>query len=207
MPRATAWICACFEEGSDFREKRGMLALALCASLGLSAAVGSARHGASTLVVTRHTPTPTLGLFDAFKKAFDNVDYSQSAAMYEQTSARASHILVKSEEQALELKAKLEANELLFDEAASMYSTCNSARSGGKLGKFTPGQMVKEFDAVVFGVKDTGVEYVPAYELDTVHGPVKTDFGYHLIKITARTMADFDFRAREGVIGTVETGS
>ncbi|MGR3293845.1 MAG: peptidylprolyl isomerase, partial [Candidatus Scalindua sp.] len=51
-----------------------------------------------------------------------------------------------------------------------------SGKSGGDLGEFSPGQMVKEFDQVVF-----------SDEVGKVHGPVKTDFGYHLIEITDRT--------------------
>ena len=72
------------------------------------------------------------------------------------------------------------------------------ARQGGKLGKFVPGTMVKEFDDVVFGVKDTGAEFVPKHEINEVVGPIQTQFGYHLIKIETRNMADFDFRAQEG---------
>ena len=81
---------------------------------------------------------PTMGLFDELGKmmgnAFSNEDYSQSAAQYEQTNARASHILVGNEDTALDIKAKLASGELLFDEAAMKFSTCNSASSGGKLG-------------------------------------------------------------------------
>ena len=51
-----------------------------------------------------------------------------------------------------------------------------SGAEGGALGEFGPGQMVKEFDEVVF-----------SKELNTVHGPVKTQFGYHLLEITSRT--------------------
>ena len=53
---------------------------------------------------------------------------------------------------------------------------CPSGKSGGDLGEFSPGQMVKEFDQVVFND-----------EVGKVHGPIKTDFGYHLIEITNRT--------------------
>jgi peptidyl-prolyl cis-trans isomerase C len=55
-------------------------------------------------------------------------------------------------------------------------SRCPSSRQGGDLGTFSPGQMVKEFDEVVFGS-----------EVGKVHGPVRTQFGFHLIQITART--------------------
>ncbi|MHC4321583.1 MAG: peptidylprolyl isomerase, partial [Planctomycetota bacterium] len=61
-------------------------------------------------------------------------------------------------------------------EIAKEHSQCPSGQSGGGLGEFSPGQMVQEFDQVVFND-----------EVGKVHGPVKTDFGYHLIEITDRT--------------------
>jgi len=147
----------------------------------------------------------SLGLFDAFKKAFDNKDYTNSPATYEQTNARASHILVPTEAQALEIKSALESGSTDFSEAALKHSTCNSAARGGKLGKFTPGQMVKEFDDVVFGLYDTGLInpkneadiYEPKYALDEVHGPVATQFGFHLIKIETRYISESDFRLKQ----------
>ena len=145
-----------------------------------------------------------MGLGDMFKKAFSNQDYSSSPATYEQTNARALHVLVDSEEKAQSIKAEIDAG-LDFMEAAIKYSTCSSAARGGDLGKFTPGQMVKEFDDVVFSVEDTGqinmknnaYIYEAKYGLNEVHGPVKTKFGYHLIKIIKRNIADFDFRMKE----------
>lgn len=144
-----------------------------------------------------------------------------------------------SEEQAQSLKDKIAAGELTFDEAAMQYSTCNSAKQGGRLGKFSPGKyppmifrfaakahdcatlsilcgagtMVKEFDDVVFGLRDTGEfdigtnsnVFEPLYELDVVHGPVGTKFGYHLIKIETRNLADFDFRSKETAVGKKDT--
>jgi peptidyl-prolyl cis-trans isomerase C len=91
------------------------------------------------------------------------------------TKASARHILVSSEEKCQELKEEIEAG-ADFAEVARDFSTCPSGQRGGELGEFTPGQMVKEFDEVVFSA-----------ELNTVQGPVKTQFGYHLIEITSRT--------------------
>jgi len=54
-------------------------------------------------------------------------------------------------------------------------SSCPSSRQGGDLGTFRPGQMVKEFDTVVFSAP-----------LHQVQGPVKTQFGYHLVEVTSR---------------------
>jgi peptidyl-prolyl cis-trans isomerase C len=73
--------------------------------------------------------------------------------------ANARHILVSTEDQCNDLKTLI-----------------TSGKQGGDLGSFTPGQMVKEFDTVVFN--DT---------IGEVHGPVKTQFGYHLIEITSRS--------------------
>ena len=91
-------------------------------------------------------------------------------------SASARHILVNDEAFCNELKEKINAGEITFEEAARDNSTCPSGVRGGALGTFGPGQMVPEFDRVVFN-----------YEVGVVHGPVKTQFGYHLLIITERT--------------------
>ncbi|MCD4668064.1 MAG: peptidylprolyl isomerase [Sulfurimonas sp.] len=88
--------------------------------------------------------------------------------------ATASHILVDSEERCNEIKTEIE-NGLSFADAAKANSTCPSSAQGGDLGKFGPGQMVPEFDKAIFS-GDVGVLY----------GPIKTQFGYHLIDITGR---------------------
>jgi peptidyl-prolyl cis-trans isomerase C len=88
--------------------------------------------------------------------------------------ASARHILVDSEDQCASLKQQIEDG-TDFAEVAKEHSSCPSGRSGGDLGEFGPDQMVKEFDEVVF-----------SGELETVHGPVKTQFGYHLLEITSR---------------------
>jgi peptidyl-prolyl cis-trans isomerase C len=90
-------------------------------------------------------------------------------------SASARHILVDSEEKCVELKEQIEGG-ADFAEVARENSTCPSGRQGGSLGEFGPGQMVKEFDDVVF-----------SGDLNVVHGPVKTQFGYHLLEITQRS--------------------
>jgi peptidyl-prolyl cis-trans isomerase C len=89
--------------------------------------------------------------------------------------ASARHILVSSKEKCEELKSQINAGED-FAKMAESHSQCPSGKQGGNLGEFSPGQMVREFDEVVFSA-----------ELGKVHGPVKTDFGYHLIEITSRT--------------------
>jgi len=89
--------------------------------------------------------------------------------------ACARHILVKTKEEAEMLKQKL-AKGADFESLAKKHSTCNSAKQGGNLGEFSPGTMLKAFDNVVF-----------KKPVLTVHGPVKTKFGYHLIETIYRT--------------------
>ncbi len=91
------------------------------------------------------------------------------------TRAQARHILVSTEAECLEIKAKLEGG-AEFESLAKQHSSCPSGQSGGDLGEFGPGQMVKEFDEVVFHE-----------EVGKVHGPVNTQFGYHLLEITKRS--------------------
>ncbi|WP_024462014.1 peptidylprolyl isomerase [Marinimicrobium sp. LS-A18] len=88
--------------------------------------------------------------------------------------AAARHILVDSEATCNELKAKIEAGED-FTKLAQDHSKCPSGRNGGDLGTFGPGQMVPEFDKVVFSAP-----------VNEVQGPVKTQFGYHLLEVTQR---------------------
>ena len=89
--------------------------------------------------------------------------------------ATARHILVDSQDAAEDLKTQIEAG-ADFAEIAREHSNCPSGRQGGDLGEFGPGQMVPEFDEVVFSA-----------EVGKTHGPVQTQFGYHLIEITDRT--------------------
>ncbi|MGS2717511.1 peptidylprolyl isomerase [Eionea flava] len=91
------------------------------------------------------------------------------------SKASARHILVDTEDQCNTLKKEIEAG-ADFAEIAKQHSTCPSGGQGGALGEFTQGQMVPEFDKVVFNDA-----------LHTVHGPVQTQFGYHLLEITARS--------------------
>jgi peptidyl-prolyl cis-trans isomerase C len=89
--------------------------------------------------------------------------------------ASARHILVETKEACEKIKAKI-AGGADFAEMARQHSQCPSSTQGGELGEFGPGEMVPEFDAVVF-----------SGEVGKVHGPIETQFGYHLIEITERT--------------------
>jgi peptidyl-prolyl cis-trans isomerase C len=90
-------------------------------------------------------------------------------------TATARHILVETADKCEELKKQIEAG-ADFADVARQHSKCPSGQQGGELGEFSPGQMVQEFDEVVF--RD---------EVGKVHGPVRTQFGYHLIEITSRS--------------------
>jgi len=89
--------------------------------------------------------------------------------------AAARHILVLDEQTCAQLKKDIEGG-ADFGAVAREHSECPSSRRGGDLGEFSPGEMVLEFDTVVFSAP-----------LNVVQGPVKTQFGYHLIEVTRRT--------------------
>ena len=88
--------------------------------------------------------------------------------------AAARHILVSTEAQCNDLKQQI-ADGADFAELAKQYSSCPSGRDGGALGTFSLGQMVREFDQVVFSAP-----------VGVVQGPVKTQFGFHLVEVTHR---------------------
>lgn len=90
-------------------------------------------------------------------------------------TAQARHILVETEEECLDLMKRIADGED-FGEVAAAHSSCPSGQRGGSLGSFGPGQMVPEFDTAVFNG-----------EVGVVQGPVKTQFGYHLLEVTQRT--------------------
>lgn len=89
--------------------------------------------------------------------------------------ASARHILVATQAECEKIKKEIEGG-ADFAAMAKTHSKCPSGREGGALGEFRPGQMVPEFDKVVFNEK-----------VGQVHGPIKTQFGYHLVEITSRT--------------------
>lgn len=84
----------------------------------------------------------------------------------------ASHILVSKQSEALMIKELLNEGKD-FAMLAKTYSTCSSAKKGGNLGEFGRGKMVKEFEKVAFALKPKEIS-----------DPVKTKFGYHIIKRT-----------------------
>ena len=88
------------------------------------------------------------------------------------TQVRAAHILVKTQEEAASLKAKIQKGEMKFEDAAAQFSQCPSGARGGDLGYFGRGMMVKEFE-------------VPSFNepVGTITDPIQTQFGWHLIYV------------------------
>ncbi len=93
-----------------------------------------------------------------------------SSEFASKATASAKHILVDEEEMANQIKEEIASGAKSFEDAAKEYSSCPSSQKGGDLGTFGRGQMVKEFENAVFDG-----------ELNQIIGPVKTQFGYHLI--------------------------
>lgn len=91
-------------------------------------------------------------------------------------TVHAKHILTETEEKCKEILEQIEKNEKTFEEAAKEFSTCPSGAKGGDLGSFGKGQMVPEFEKAAFEA-----------EIGKIVGPVKTQFGYHLIKVEDKT--------------------
>lgn len=96
-----------------------------------------------------------------------------------QETVTASHILVDSEEKANELMAKIQSGETAFEDCAKECSSCPSGQNGGNLGEFGHGQMVPEFDEACFSM-----------EVGELRGPVKTQFGYHIIHLDSKKAAE-----------------
>ena len=94
------------------------------------------------------------------------------------TSLLSKHILVEKEEDCQAILTSINNGEKSFEEAAKEFSTCPSKAQGGDLGEFSKGQMVKEFEDAAFTA-----------EVHAVVGPVKTQFGYHLIKVEEKNEA------------------
>ena len=111
--------------------------------------------------------------------------YEENKAQFGKgATVSAKHILTDSEEKCQTILKNIEAGEKTFEDAAREFSTCPSGAKGGDLGEFGKGQMVKEFEDAAFDA-----------EIGKVVGPVKTQFGYHLIKVEKKNepkTAEFD---------------
>lgn len=142
----------------------------------------------------------------AMKKVLDEVEVSEDEIKeyYENNKSRfkkihtfrASHILIDSEEKALQIREKISNNEESFEELAKANSTCPSSQSGGDLGLFSTGQMVPEFE-----------KSCEELEIGEVSYPVKTQFGYHIIKLVEKNLArDDDYSSNKNDIKNILLG-
>ncbi len=123
----------------------------------------------------------------AAEKVFSAVRVSDDEAKkyYEENEERfvmgetvnANHILVDTEEKANEIYSLIASGEKSFEDCAKEYSSCPSKENGGNLGDFTRGQMVPEFDSAVFAMQVGEI----------TEKAVKTQFGYHLIKLNSKS--------------------
>jgi peptidyl-prolyl cis-trans isomerase C len=121
----------------------------------------------ATIAVKKVTDTEVKALFE-----------QEPAKFGTQAMADTSHILVDNEELCQQLRSQIVNNEISFEDAATKHSSCPSNERGGNLGSYEKGQMVPEYDNVTFSL-----------EIDEISQPVKTQFGYHLIKLNSKTEA------------------
>ena len=91
------------------------------------------------------------------------------------TQVRASHILVKTRKEAVELRKDIKSGKITFEDAAKQYSLCPSGQNGGDLGYFERGKMVQQFADTAFDQK-----------VGEISNPVGTKFGWHIIKTTGK---------------------
>lgn len=102
--------------------------------------------------------------------------YDENLASFSSGQVKASHILVKTMEEAEGLHKQLLGSPEKFEELASAHSTCPSAAKGGDLGWFGRGKMVPEFEQVAFSL-----------ETGAMSAPVQTRFGVHIIRVDEKT--------------------
>jgi peptidyl-prolyl cis-trans isomerase C len=113
------------------------------------------------------------------------------AAMPPQQELHAMHILVKSKEEADKIIKELEAGKDFGELAKANSTDPSAAQNGGDLGFFAKGQMVPEFEAAVFAMKDGEFTKVP----------VQTQFGFHVIKrVEERNVPAPEFKDVEGQV-------
>lgn len=112
---------------------------------------------------------------DEEAKAFYDANPDQ---FQQEESVNASHILVDTEEEASKILADIKSGAVSFEDAAKKSSKCPSSQNGGNLGDFTKGQMVPEFDEACFNMNEGELK-----------GPVKTQFGFHIIRLNKKNAA------------------
>ena len=118
--------------------------------------------------------------------------YEENKDSFKVDEVTASHILVEKESTAKEILEKLEAGEK-FEDLAKQYGTDGTKDNGGSLGTFGRGQMVKEFEDAAF-----------ALEPGEISDIVKTQFGYHIIKVTDKNQGTKTYEeAKDSIISNL----
>lgn len=162
--------------------KEQFLALHMFAQLGEDEKLDETEEYAKIIESAKRDILAQLAMRETLKKV--QVSEEELKSYYEANQKRfekgatvsAKHILVEKEEQCQEILAQIESGAKTFEDAAREFSTCPSKAKGGDLGEFGRGQMVKEFEDAAFDAK-----------IGQVVGPVKTQFGHHLIKVEKKS--------------------
>lgn len=170
----------------QFREqcKEQLIALYLFAAAGEEEKLDETEEFKKTMENARKEILAQMAMREALKDT--TVSEEEIKAYYEENQQQfakggtvsAKHILTDSEDKCNEILETIVNGTKAFEEAAKEFSTCPSGARGGDLGEFGKGQMVKEFEDAAF-----------AAEIGHVVGPVKTQFGYHLIKVEKKNEA------------------
>ncbi|MGJ7921140.1 peptidylprolyl isomerase [Neobacillus sp. LXY-4] len=128
-----------------------------------------------TYILTRKILEPRINITDDEMKTY----FEENKTSFEEgEQVKASHILVEDEKTANEIKDKL-ANGADFAELAKEYSTDTGSKdNGGDLGFFVKGEMVAEFEEAAFSMA-----------VNEISAPIKTDYGYHIIKVVEKKAA------------------
>lgn len=162
-----------------------LIALHMFAQLGEDEKLDESEEYAKILESAKRDILAQLAMRDTLKKVQVSEEelkdyYEANQKKFEKgATVSAKHILVEQEEQCKDILAQIESGAKTFEDAAQEFSTCPSKAKGGDLGEFGRGQMVKEFEDAAF-----------AAEIGHVVGPVKTQFGYHLIKVEDKKDAE-----------------
>ena len=167
-----------------------LIALHMFAQLGEDEKLDESEEYAKILESAKRDILAQLAMRDTLKKVQVSEEelkdyYEANQKKFEKgATVSGKHILVEQEEQCKDILAQIESGAKTFEDAAQEFSTCPSKAKGGDLGEFGRGQMVKEFEDAAFSA-----------EIGAVVGPVKTQFGYHLIKVEEKNeaqIASFD---------------
>jgi len=123
-------------------------------------------------LMTNHALNKILEDVDVTEEEVNSYYEENEKEFTEPEQIKAAHILLEDEETAVSVLEEIKEEKITFEEAAKEYSTGPSAEKGGELGFFSKGQMVPEFEEEAFKL-----------ETGELSEPVKTQYGWHLIKV------------------------